>query len=211
MEDADRVFDGSLSGYSLDRLDDDLLSLHIGVELSLIHDLVDIACRVHLGFVLHALHEAFLSFLGREAGEFLQFGALLILHLFELSLTLSDDLLLVVDAHLPLFHLLFAALEFLLTLVKGDLALFQAVLVLLDLLVAQLHFLLQLAFFIQELLLDLKELFLFDHVCILLSSLQDLVIFTFRDMAEVVKSGQRTQCQGNDGSNDDTYHVLLIV
>ena len=106
-----------------------------------------------------------------------------------------------------MLHLLFAALQFFLTLVEGDLALFQSVLVLLDLLVARLHFLFQLTFLIQKLLLDLKELFLFDHVCVLLGSIQDLIIFTFRDMAEVIKTSQRAQCQGNDGSNDGNYHV----
>lgn len=52
-------------------------------SLSLVHDFIDITGCVHLGFVLHTLHKALLGFLGREAGELLQFGALLILHLLK--------------------------------------------------------------------------------------------------------------------------------
>ena len=67
MEYADAVFDGRLGGHALYGLYDDLLGLLVGVELGLVHNLVDVAGGVEARLVLHALYEARLGLLGAQS------------------------------------------------------------------------------------------------------------------------------------------------
>ena len=67
MEYADAVFDGRLGGHALYGLYNDLLGLLVGVELGLVHDLVDVAGGVEARLVLHALYEARLGLLGAQS------------------------------------------------------------------------------------------------------------------------------------------------
>ena len=66
MEHADRVLDSSLSGHTLDGLDDNLLGLCISIELGLVHDLIDIAGSSRLGLILHRLYQTSFCLLSTE-------------------------------------------------------------------------------------------------------------------------------------------------
>ena len=66
MEHRNRVLDGGLCSYALYGLDDDFLSLCVGVELRLVHDLVEVRSGVGASLVLKALHEAVLSLLSAQ-------------------------------------------------------------------------------------------------------------------------------------------------
>ena len=66
-------------------------------------------------------------------------------------------------------------------------------------LVAHLHFLLQFALLVKELLLHLKELFLFHHVGFLLGSLYHLIVFSLKDIPENEISANTTQHKGYSG------------
>ena len=61
------VLDGGFGSYTLDSLYNDLLGLSIGVELSLVHNLVDIAGGGSLSLVLHRLYQAVLCLFGAQA------------------------------------------------------------------------------------------------------------------------------------------------
>ncbi len=141
MEDAYRVLDSCLRSDTLNGLDDDFLCFHVGIELSLIHHLINITGSIHLSLVLHALHEAILSFLSRDAGDLLELSTLLLLHLLEILLLHSHELLLVLHALLLTLHILADLGKLLLLLVERDLALLELVLSSLHLLVVRLNLL----------------------------------------------------------------------
>ena len=210
MEHADRVFDGCFSSHTLDGLDDDLLRLRIGVELGLVHDLIDIAGSIRAGFVLQALHQTVTSLLGAQATQFLKLLTLFELHLGQFILLHSQHLLLVIDALLSLIHLLLLASQLFLTLVEIDLTLLQPVFVLLNLLVALLHFLLQLCFLVQEFLLHLKQFLLFQNFCLFLGSVDHLFILPSHDMTEEIISTAGTDSQCHHRCNDNWYNHLTI-
>ena len=67
VENGNAFLNGSLSGYTLDGLNDDFLGLSVGIELGLVHDLVDIAGGSSLCLVLEALHEAAAGLIGAES------------------------------------------------------------------------------------------------------------------------------------------------
>ena len=167
MEDRDAVLHSRLSSHTLYGLDDDALGFLIGIELGLVHDVIDIGCRRRAGFVLQTLDELLLGLLLTQTADFLQLGALLLhetgLALVEFLLTLCQGILLLLGACTQVLHLQLLAVQVILTLVETHLTLLDAVLALLNLLVALLDFLLQLRLLVEELLLDLKELLLFQH------------------------------------------------
>ena len=167
VEDRDAVLHSRLSSHTLYGLDDDALGFLIGIELGLVHDVIDIGCRCRAGFVLQTLDELLLSLLLTQTADFLQLGALLLhetgLALVEFLLTLCQGILLLLGACTQVLHLQLLAVQVILTLVETHLTLLDAVLALLNLLVALLDFLLQLRLLVEELLLDLKELLLFQH------------------------------------------------
>ena len=66
MEYAYRVLDGGFGSYTLDGLYNDLLGLSISVELSFVHNLVDIAGGGSLSLVLHRLYQTVLCLFGAQ-------------------------------------------------------------------------------------------------------------------------------------------------
>ena len=214
MEDADRVLDSRLRGYSLDGLDDNLLGLGIGIQLRLVHNLVDVSLSVGLGLVLQRLYQAGLGLIGRKSRQLFELGTLLHLHLLQLLLLQLQQLLFVVDAGLLVVELVLATSQFLLALVERNLALLQLVLVLLDMLVALLHLLLQLALLVQELLLHLEQFLFLDDFCLFLGGIDHLVIFSLDDEAENQKATHATQykgCDDGNNSNNDVHKCLYIL
>ena len=184
MEYADRILDSSFSCYTLDCLDYNLLCLLVGIELGLVHNLVDIGCGICTSLVLKAFNESVTSFVSRETRELLELFTLLELHLLEFFLFHSEKSFLVFYTLLVLFYLLTATSEFFLTLVKAYLALFQTVLALLNLLIALLDFLFQFALLVNELLLYFEELLFFKYVSLLLGGIYHLLIFTCDNISE---------------------------
>ena len=171
MEYAYRILDSGLGSHALNCLDDDFLSLCIGVELCLIHNLVDVACGIGTGFILQALYKAVLSFLCAQSREFFKLLAFLGLHLVKLLLLDSQEFLLVVNALLALLNLLLTASKFLLSLIERNL-------VLLNLLVALLHLLFKFRLLVEELLLYLQKLFLFQNFSLLSGGCYHFIIFS---------------------------------
>ena len=86
MENAYRIFDSRFSSHTLNSLYNYLPGLLVGIQLGLINHLIDIACRIHAGLVLHAFNQAVLGFLGREARKLFQLDALLLNHLLQILL-----------------------------------------------------------------------------------------------------------------------------
>ena len=178
VEYAHWILNCSLSSHTLDCLYDDFLSLCIGVELCLVHNLVDVACGIGTGFILQTLYKTVLGFLCAQPREFLKLLTLLGLHLVKLLLLDSQKFLLIVNALLALLNLLLTASKFLLSLIERNLTLLQTVLVLLNLLVALLHLLFKFRLLVEELLLYLQELFLFQNFSLLSSGCYHFIIFS---------------------------------
>ena len=118
VEHTDTVLYGSLCCHALYGLYDNLAGVGVGIELGLVHDLVDIALRVGLCLVLHRLNQSLLCLLGTQSGEFLEFLALLELHLLQFLLLDDQQFLLIVDTHLLVIQLVLAASQFLLALIE---------------------------------------------------------------------------------------------
>ena len=209
MEYADRILDSGFCCYTLDCLNDNLLSLLVGIELSLVHNLVDIGCGICTSLVLKAFNESVTSFIGREAREFFEFFTLLELHFLEFFLLHGKEFFLVFNTLLILFNLLTAASEFLLTLVKAYLALLQTVLTLLNLLIALLDFLFQFALLVNELLLYFEELLFFKYVSLLLGGIYHLLIFTCDNISENQVANKCTDYKCSYGYYC-IYHIMLF-
>ncbi len=143
VEDGDGVLDGRFRCYALDGLDDDFFRLLIGVELGLVHNLVDVALCVGPRLVFERFDEPLLEFFGVQARQFFEFLALANLHFVELLL-LGDYLFaLVVKQLLVALHVLPAPRQFVLFLVEREFALLETVFVLQNFLAALLHLFLQ--------------------------------------------------------------------
>ena len=67
MEDRHTILDGCFCGHTLNGLDHNLLGLGIGIELRLVHNLIDIGSSISTGFILHSFHQAVLGFLGTQS------------------------------------------------------------------------------------------------------------------------------------------------
>ena len=200
MEYTDTILNGCLGGHTLYRLDNYLAGIGIGIELSFVHNLVDIALGVCLSLVLHRLHKSLLGLLSTQTREFLKLFALLELHFLQFLLLDGDKFLLIVDTHLLIVEVVLATTQLLLTLVERHLALLEAVLALLDMLVAHLHFLLELALLVEEFLLHLEQLLLFHHFGFLIGSLNHLIILTLQDIPENEVSAYTAQYEGCNGN-----------
>ena len=168
----------------MDGLDNNLLSLSVGIELRLINDLVDITGCVGTGLVLQAFHQTALGFLSAQAREFLQLGTLLALHFLQFLLLDSQQLLLVINALLTLLHLLTAATQLFLTLVERNLTLLQFVFTLLDALVALLNLFLEFALLVQEFLLHFQQFLLFNHFSLFVGGCNHFIILSLDDITE---------------------------
>ena len=83
-----------------------------------------------------------------------------------------------------LLNLLLASSQFLLPLIERNLTLLEPVLALLDFLISLLNLFFELTFLVQELLLYFKEFFLFDDLCLIISGLYHLFIFSGNDISE---------------------------
>ncbi len=208
MEDADTVLNSGLGSHALDGLDDYLLSLLVGIELGVVHNLIDVSGCVELGLIFHALYKAVLGLLGTHSREFLEFGAFLVLHLQELGLFLLKHLAVIVNVLLLLVDILLSAVQVVMLLLKGEFLLFQTVLVLLDTLVALLRLLLKLTLLVKVFLLNFQELFLFQHIGILVGLLHYPFIFPGNNVSENCETDATTckQCDNGDYSvNHNLY------
>ena len=164
VKDGDGVLDGGLCGHALDGLDDHLFGLHVGRHLGLLHDLVDVRCGVGFGFVLERLDEALFGFASGESGDGLQVYDLLLVHLFQVQLTLLDQLGLIVQVLLQDVGLGELTLQLLLALAEAQLVLLELGLDGPNLGVSCGHLLLQFGLELDELLLHLQHLVLLHHV-----------------------------------------------
>ena len=210
MEYRDRVLDSCLGSHTLDGLDHDLLSLLIGIELGIIHDLIDVAGCIKTSLVLQAFHQAALRLLGTESGKLFELSLLLLLHLLEFLLLHGKEFLLIVDALLKLLYLLLAATEVFLALVERDFALLELVFTLLDAGVALLHLLLQLGFLIEELLLYFEKLFLLYYFCLFVGSIYHFIIFSLNDITENDIPHDTSQHESYQGRYY-CYHIYIII
>ncbi len=210
VEDGDGVLYRGLGSHTLYCLKHDLLSLLVGVELGLVHYLVDVALRLCLGLVLERLHEARLGLFGAQAGELLELLALLYLHLLELLLLDGKELLLILYALLRLVVLLLLAGYLLLALVQGHLPLLCAVLGLLDLLSALLHLLLELRLLVEELLLHLKKLLLLHRIGLFLGLCQSLIVYSLDYVAEYEIACEHAYDKGGH-TYYNMYHIFLKI
>ena len=184
MENAYRILNGGFSSNALNRLDNYLLGLLVGIKFGLVHNFIHIAGSIGTGFVLKAFHQAVLCLLCTQSRQLFQLHTLLLLHLLQVFLLHDEQLLLIVNTLLLLIQVLLAASKFFLTLVQAYLALLQFILTLLDFLVALLNFLVQLSLLVQELLLNLKELFLFQILGFLGGNLHHFLVFTGQTVPE---------------------------
>ena len=209
MEDAHRVLDSGLRSDTLNGLDDNLLCLHVGIELRLVYHLIDITGGIHLGLVLHALHKAVLGFLGRDTGDFFELGTLLLLHLVEILLLHGHELLLILQTLLFTLHILTDLSEFLLLLVQRELALLELVLSDLHLLVVSLNLLIQFTFLIEETLLHLKEFLFLYNICLFVGSFNHLIIFPLNHITENIVTGHSANDKGNKSGDNNVYHSIL--
>ena len=125
MEHRHSILDRSLGSDTLDGLDDDALGLFVGSHLGIIHDIVDVTCRIGLSLILERLDQFLLSLIGRQAAHVLKRVANALLHLVDILLALVKHCHLVLDIHLQALDLIAAALEFALLLVEGHLTLLQ--------------------------------------------------------------------------------------
>ena len=200
MEHTYTILNGSLGSNTLDGLDDNLSGICISIELSFVHNLVNITLGICLSLVLHRLHKTLLGLLCTQSGEFLELLALLELHFLQFLLLNGDKLLLILDTHLLIVEVVLTTTQLLLTLVERHLALLKAVLTLLDMLVAHLHFLLEFALLIKEFLLHLEQLLFFHHIGFLLGSLNHLIILPLQDIPENEVSAYTAQYEGCYGN-----------
>ena len=200
MEHADRVLNGRLSGYTLDGLDDNLTGLLVGVELSLVHDLIDIAGSGSLGLVLQRLDETSLGIGSAETRHLFEHLTLLLLHFLQFLGLDSKQALLIVYALLLVVELVLLATQLFLALVEGEFTLLQLVLALLHQLVALLHLFLQLTLLVKEFLLHLEQFLLFDDFSLFLGRVDHLLVFPLQHETENQISANSTQyeCAGGD-------------
>ena len=200
MEHADGVLDGGFSSHTLDGLDDNLLGFLVGIELSLVHDLIDVAGGSSLGLIFHRLDETVLGILSTESRDFLKHLALFELHLLEFLGLDRKQTLLIVETLLLGVEFTTLAAEFLLTLVERELTLLQFVLSLLSLLVTLLDLLLELALLVEELLLDFQQFLLLDNLSLLVGGFDHLIVFSLQYEAENQISADSTQ---NESAGSD--------
>ena len=118
MEHTDGVLNGCLSSYTLNRLDNDLLGLGIGIEFCLIHNLVDVTGCGSLSLVFHRLYESGLGILSTQSRYLFEHLALLELHLLQFLSLHGQQFLLIVDTILLVVEFILPTSEFLLTLVQ---------------------------------------------------------------------------------------------
>ena len=209
MEDTHRVFDGGLRSDTLNGLDDNLLCLHVGIELRLVYHLIDITGSIHLGLVLHALHKAVLGFFSRDTGDFFELGTLLLLHLVEILLLHGHELFLILQTLLFTLHILTDLGEFLLLLVQRELTLLELVLSGLHLLVVRLNLLIQFTLLIKEALLHLKEFLFLYNICLFVGSFNHLIIFPLNYITENIVTGHSANDKGNKSGDNNVYHSIL--
>ena len=200
------ILDSRLGSHALNRLDDNLLSLRIGIELGLVDNLVDIAGSIGAGLVLQALHQTGLGLFSTQTGEFLQLLALLTLHLLQFLLLDGKEFLLVVHALLVLLDLLLAAAQLFLALVERNLTLLQLVLTLLDALVALLNFLFEFTLLVQELLLHFQQFLFLNHFSLLVGGCNHFLILPRYDITEKSVADESTQDKGDGGCNQYCNH-----
>ena len=188
MEHADAILDGGLGGYTLYGLNNYLLGLLIGVELSFVHNLIDISSCIEFGLVLEAFDKTALCLVSAEPRNLLELNTLLILHLNKFRLLLQEHFLIVVDMFLLTVDLLLAADKILMFLIQSNLLLFQTVLIGLNFLITLLGLFLELTLLIEEFLLNFEEFLLFDYVSILFGLLHHFFIFPSDDILENCES-----------------------
>ena len=214
MEDRDRVLDSRLSSHTLNGLNDNFFRLRVSVQLSLVHNLVDIGSGIGLGLILERLHQAGFCLISAKSRELFELGTLLKLHLLEFLRLNGQQLLLVVDTCLLVVKIILTTAQLLLTLIERHLTLFQTVLALLEMLVALLHLLLEFALLVDELFLHLKQLLLFDNLSLFRGRTNHLVIFSLQYIAEnqiaTQPSDDECRCNGND-SNNNVHNIIYIV
>ena len=184
MEHADRVFYRGFSGNALYCLYNDFLSLSIGVKLSLVHNLVDVACCICTGFVFQTLNKTVLCLFCAETGKFLKLCTLLKLHLIEFLLLNLQKFLFIINTLLLLIYVLLSAAQFFLALIQRELSLLQAVLALLNFLVTALHLLFEFRLFIKKNLLNLELLLFLQHFSFFLSCRNHFIIFPGKNIPE---------------------------
>ncbi len=125
VEHGDGILNGRLGGYALNGLDDDALGLLVGGELSIVHDVVDVASCSCLGFVSEALDQLLLSFIGTETAHVLKGVAYGLLQAVNLLLAVVKHLALKVNIGLEVVQLVAFALHLALLLVELHLALLE--------------------------------------------------------------------------------------
>ena len=211
MEDAHGVFDGCFGSHALYSLNDDLLSLLVGVQLGFVHNLIHITCRIKASLIFETLHQSQLGFFRRQSGEFFKLGLFLLLHLLEFLLLHCKQLLLVIHTLLALLHLLLATAELFLPLIEAYFPLLESVLILLYALVALLNFFLKFAFLIQKLLFDLKEFFLFDNFGLFIGRIHHLVIFSFYHITENRIADGSAYNKACHDRNYYTNHIIIVL
>ena len=178
------VFYCCLSSHTLNGLDNNFLGLGIGIELRLVHDLVDITCSGSLGLVLHGLHQSGLSFLCAQTGNLFKHLTFFLLHFLQLLSLHAQEFLLIVYTLLLIVEFIFPASQLFLTLIQRKFTLLQFVLTLLDVLITLLHFLLQLCFLVQELLLHLQQFLLLNDLSLFRSCVNHLFVLPLDNIAE---------------------------
>ena len=205
------VLNGCLSGYSLDGLDNDLLSLSVSVELGLVHDFIDVRGSGGLGFVLQTFNKAVAGFLGAQTRELLQLLAFLLLHLAQLLLLESECFLLVFNAVLLVVEVVLAASKLFLLLVQRHFALLQLVLALLDVLVALLHFLFQLALLVEEFLLHLEQFLFLDDFRLFVGRINHFVVLPLDDLEEEKVSACHANGERDSGQNNTKNKIHKTI
>ena len=184
MEYGHAVFNGRFRCYALYALYDDAFGFLVGCQFGFIHDFIDVACRVGLGFVFQGFYQAFACFVGTQPADGFQFFAFFGFQFLQLFFATRQSLLLVFQPFTVGFYFAFFTVQVVLTLVQAQFALFQAVFVLLYLLVALLHFLFQFRLLVQELFFHFEQFFLFDDFGFFARFFDNLPIFTRCHIAE---------------------------
>ena len=156
MEYSYRVFNSSFSSYSLDRLNHNTFCFLAGSQFGIIHNIVDVRLCQGFSLLFQRLYQTFFSFFSRQTGNSFQFLDFLMLQFIQFFLFLIYYDKLSFQVFLYSFRLHFLTLNLFLALVKDHFTLFQLVLSLLNLLVTQCHFLFQISFLVQELLLHFQ-------------------------------------------------------
>ena len=183
------------------------------IKLRLVHNLVNVACRIHSRLIFKALHQSVLGFFRTETGQFLQFLTLLNLHFLQFFLLNAEELVLIVQTQLHLLNLLFAPSQFFLTLVKRYLTLFQTVLVLLYFLISDLDLLLKLRFLVQELFLYLKQFLFLDDLSLFVGSIYHLVVFALYNISEnrIARDSAYNKSHGCCNYYTYTCHIICFM